>query len=199
MGTTIYNQLPYEIKKKYFGCIKTQEYERRYNVNLPILRRKYGTVEKISIDHIPLDDLLEVGILNKDDITNLKCVGFMRNSLDRFMSICNYEKKSPDIIIDEIKNGRDLTQVLHFKQKNPWNIYIFNYDDKARIKSWFKKQFNIDLDLTKKDNISKKTYIAENLTQNQLKFIRNYFREDDQLISIIKRSPRPFKYFKISL
>lgn len=195
MGTTIYRQLPYEYNKKYYGRITTLQYEKRNNVDLPILREKYGTEEKISFDHIQLDELLEVGILNKSDIRNLKCVGFMRNTIERFLSICSFEKKSPEKIIDEIKGGRNLTQIYHFKNRNPWHIYIFLDNDKSNIISWFKK-FNIDLNLHRRYNVSEKIYFTDSLTQQQLQFIRNYFKEDDLLISILNNRPGPLKLDK---
>ena len=182
MGTTIYDQLPINYKKKFYGNKSVEAYERENNKKFPKLKKKFPK-NKVSIDHLPLDKLLEYDILLKDDIQKLNCIGFVRDSIERFLSICNFEKKSPSKIISEIKNGRELRQSVFFKHKYPWKIDIYHYHNKSGIKNWFKK-YNIYLNLDMKKNVSKnKLYSKKNISVNETQFLNEYFKEDEYIIA----------------
>lgn len=188
MGSTIMRQLPEEYLEKFYGNITVSEYEYKNNIKLPKLRNDFKN-QILAIDHLTLDELLSYNILSKQDIPNFYCMGIIRDVIDRFMSVCNFENMSPEEIIHTrlIKDSKLFhSQLKFFKQNYPWRIQVFYDKDKDGIKNWF-RYFGIELDLDKQENVSDKKYKKEDLTLQQINFLNDYYREDIEFVEQVKK------------
>lgn len=183
MGTTIYSFLDEDYKKKYYGQMTFREYEKKNNVKLnrEFIKKNYcnGLDTLLSIDHIHIDDLIELGIFPKDKIENTTFIFIFREPIERFLSICNFKKLSPKLLIRKLKgNSIDETRQIYFlTSKYDLNFKIIKMDDKEKIKDTF-NQFGISIDLNTIKNKSENLYKKTNLDENQVNFIRKFYKED---------------------
>jgi hypothetical protein len=191
MGTTIHNQLPDAYNKKYYGQMTVDEYEKLNNITLDrdvfknlFKNSLYTNNNRVSFDHIHLDDLYDLGILNDYDIKNKKCIGIIREPIERFISICNFIDSTPAKLINKIKTQGDISdqykQSSFYDQKYGWNIELFKMDDKDKIIQWF-EQFGIDINLDITKNTSNHKYTINDLTYDQISYLKELYKEDYEL------------------
>lgn len=188
MGTTILMQLSEQYKKKFYGLTTIEEYEKKNNVLLSHKKEIYGS-EQFSIDHLSLDELLQLGILNPIDIKQIQCICIVRDPIERFISQCNFVSRSPEQYIDKVKNdemfySEDLRKKHSFylNLNHNWNITMFDINNKNQIVQWFKR-FNVEIDLNRFENVSEKKYTIEQLTEEQLIFFKEYYKDDFELFN----------------
>ena len=167
---------------------KIEEYEKKNNVLLSHKKEIYGS-EQFSIDHLSLDELLQLGILNPIDIKQIQCICIVRDPIERFISQCNFVSRSPEQYIDKVKNdemfySEDLRKKHSFylNLNHNWNITMFDINNKNQIVQWFKR-FNVEIDLNRFENVSEKKYTIEQLTEEQLIFFKEYYKDDFELFN----------------
>ena len=85
-GTTIFNQLDNEYKKRYYGRMTFNDYinkNKNVNINTKYLKTLNIPPEQhISIDHIFLDNLIHLNIIPKNKIQNIKFIMIVREPID---------------------------------------------------------------------------------------------------------------------
>jgi hypothetical protein len=126
---------------------------------------------------------------------NRKFIGIVRNPIDRFLSICNFKNMSPAEFIDRIlknssKNFESLsttrfTQEDSFKSPLPIDLTLILMSEKELIKNWFAEHgvyINLDVHL----NTSVKRYNVNDITEDQLEIIKDYFSLDIKLYEELK-------------
>lgn len=194
LGTTVYNSLPRSYRRRYYGqqtpslwMFKNQQ---RLNYIVP-----HWVDNKKSVDHFSLEMLLKMEILCEDDFHNRKFIGIVRNPIDRFLSVCNFKNMSPAEFIDRIlknssKNFESLstarfTQEDSFRSPLPIDLTLILMSEKELIKNWFAEHgvyINLDLHL----NTSVKRYTVNDITEDQLEIIKDYFSLDIKLYEELK-------------
>lgn len=154
LGTTIYSQLPRKYKDIYYGYRTIKNIiDKNPELNL---KPDMNINEKVSIDHVHIDRLINMRFFN-----NLNKISFMmiiRDPIDRFISICNFHNVSIDESIHRLKNkiGDPFHQHRLYENNNNLKIKLYKMTSKQKIINFF-KQFNINIDLSIKKNVSKKT------------------------------------------
>ena len=156
LGTTIYSQLPKEYNDLYYGFRNLKDVEIK-NPNI-ILNPNYDKKKKNSLDHHHVDKMIDMGFLKKD-LSKIKFMMIVRDPIDRFLSICNFHKISPENLIYKLKNKIDdnFYQNKFIKSKHNLDIIIFKMNNKKGIINFF-KNYNININLDKKMNVSIKKY-----------------------------------------
>lgn len=150
-GTTIFNQLDNEYKKRYYGRMTFNDYiNKNKNVN----------------------------IIPKNKIHNMKFMMIVREPIERFISICNFEKIEPQKLLNELKNNnRNYFQHTFMVNKHNIKVKTIKMNNKTSIINFF-KQFNINLDLNVKLNVSEKKYTINDLSKNDISFLKKFYRKD---------------------
>jgi hypothetical protein len=172
MGTTIYKQLPAAYRNKFYG--------RRIIPAPPEKLKELGITpgRLCAIDHLHIDRLIALGMVpNAAALSaNNAIMMIVRNPIDRFLSICNFEKISPDDFIVRLRHGigDNKVQQKHVKNVNGLKVLMIKMDNKPMIVAFFKR-FGIDIDLSKQTNVSPKLYT---LTEAHKEFIREFYKED---------------------
>lgn len=191
MGTTIYKQLPNSYKKLLYGNRTLKDVIQK-NPGLKLkLPPRMNLNEKISIDHLHIDTIIEMGFIKKP-INEIKFMMIMREPIERFISICNYhytEGRPEGTLTEHISNlknkiGDNYYQCKWIKNKNNINVKLFKIENKEGIKKFF-KQFGINLNLNKHYNISKKKYSIKDISPENMLFLKNHFKEDYDLYNSI--------------
>lgn len=180
MGTTIYSQLPKKYNKRFYGEKTLKEYEK---INKIILKEDvFNKNINISIDHIQIDNLFNLGILKEED-KKRKYMMIVRDPISRFISICNFTHTSPDDLLYKIKknNTEDhFYQYTFVENKNNINIVTYKMSSTELIKKYFAK-FNIDINFDKKKNISSKKYSTKDISIEDVEFLKEYYKKDYEL------------------
>jgi hypothetical protein len=181
LGTTIMTQLPEIYKRLFYGQCTLAEYEARNKLRLNRIPKFSGTwdTNTISFDHLHLDTLFDLGLLGPRNVKNMKCVMLVRDPIDRFISICNYENKSPTQFINNIKNGTDNGRHQHTyaEGKHKWNVMCIKSTSSQQIIKFF-QQFGILINLSVNLNVSQKKFSRKNLTGEQLTFLTQLYATD---------------------
>ena len=181
LGTTIYSQLPRKYKDIYYGH-KTIKNIIDKNPELK-LKPDMNINEKISVDHIHVDRLINMGFFN-----NLKKISFMmivRDPIDRFISICNFHNVNINESIHRLKHkiGDPFHQHRLYENNNNLKIELYKMNSKQKIINFFKK-FNINIDLSIKKNVSKKTWNRSQIKPNQINFLKRFYKKDYKLFNL---------------
>jgi hypothetical protein len=172
MGTTIFKQLPVPYRQKFYG--------RRMIPAPPEKLRELGIIpERVcAIDHLHIDTIIALGMVpNAAALSaNNAIMMIVRNPIDRFLSICNFEKISPDDMIVRLRHsiGDNKFQNKHVKNTSGLKVLTIKMENKALIVAFFRR-FGINIDLTKFTNVSPKLYT---LTEEHKEFIREFYKED---------------------
>ena len=172
MGTTIFRQLPQNYTNTYFGHRLIPGSPQQIQALGFLPRRKY------SIDHLPMDALIALGMVpNATQLShNNAIMMIVRNPFDRFLSICNYENIHPDALIGRVKirNNQQYKQVMNH---HGLKVYTIKMESKEKIIEFFKR-FGISIDLSVTRNVSQKKYT---LTDAHKEFIREFYKVDFDL------------------
>jgi hypothetical protein len=182
-GTTIYSQLPKEYNRRFYGHMRFSKYERRNNIILDASTKEQLVKidNKISIDHIHIDNLVNLGILTPQEIQKMEFLFIFREPIDRFLSICNYENIKPCDMIENFKQNRrlELKQSFWINSRYPLNLTTLRLEDKNEIASWFER-FSIKINLNKKYNVTRRLMMQKkkHLTNNQLLYLQEFFKSD---------------------
>lgn len=212
-GTFIYKQLPKEYNDKYYDMYFINEFtEKRKkeilnfdNSNIDkwpkVSIKKYKYYKKLNynylknynyicLDHLNIEDMINSNVINEDDLKK-EIIVFWRNPIDRFLSICNWFKITPDELIKRLKNpyvdyhtnvtlGRNTwyqttSDIIKYKNKKikTTNILLNDIDT---IQKTFKK-YNINIK-NFSINSSKKIITRNNLNKQQIDFIKEFYKED---------------------
>lgn len=172
MGTTIFKQLPAAYRNKFYG--------RRIIQAPPEKLKELGITpgRPCAIDHLHIDRLIALGMVpNAAALSaNNAIMMIVRNPIDRFLSICNFEKISPDDFIVRLKHnvGDNKFQHKHVANAHGLKVLTIKMENKPLIQAFFQR-FGVTLDLTKSMNVSEKRY---KLTEEHLDFIREFYKED---------------------
>lgn len=197
LGTTILHQLPSFYKNKYpIHQVKLSAIDPNNKLNPKIKKKLAPNDEQISLwNHTNLDDLFELGLLDENFINSHKCLCLIREPIERFLSICNCESNDtynfglhPKELIKHFKNktGKNFLQSYFYKLKNEWDIDLICMEDKNSISNWF-KNFGVCLNLNIRDNVSLKKYSKLDLSEEDLVFLNNYFKEDYLVYKKLKK------------
>jgi hypothetical protein len=172
MGTTIFKQLPVAYRNKFYG--------RRMIAAPPEKLVELGITpgRLCAIDHLHINRLIALDMVpNAAALSaNNAVMMIVRNPIDRFLSICNFEKVSPDDMIVRLKHkiGDDKFQHKHVKNAHGLKVLTIKMENKPLIVAFFKR-FGIQIDLSKSVNVSPKLYT---LTEEHKEFIREFYKED---------------------
>jgi hypothetical protein len=188
LGTTIHAQLPKSYNKRFYGHVQWSKYEKRNGFkvnrgNKSICEHlNINTDGRASIDHIHLDSLLELGILQHKDIYARKCIMLVREPIERFLSICNYRKISPDALSTKLRSneGAGFRQCSYIQTKHDWNITVYKTTSHDLIVDFF-KQFGVNLDFKKVRNASVQTYTMQDLSDEDTEFLKLFYEQDYDL------------------
>lgn len=189
MGSTIGSFLPQEYKHKFFGSMSLEQYEQRHNIVLNVNKKRHAYKNNISIDHIHVDELMQLGIIKKEEMHEYECIAIIREPIDRFISICNYEFKERNRSLEySINNLRENNKQINcVRTKNPWKIKLVRMEDAQAIIDFFKK-YDVHIDLDKKVNVSEKRFTIDDFTEEELEKIRNFYKDDIELYESITPS-----------
>lgn len=187
MGTTIYNFYSPEFKKKYYGWRTLDEYEILNNVKLnPAVKHTFMN-KKLSIDHLTVDEMMNLGILTPKEIKSYVFICIIRNPIDRFLSICNYEdgraipntKRGIDFYINKLDKIKTQSDMINLKTKI--ELIKVKFDDKKKIEETF-NQYGMKINLNAVHlNSSEKRYSRKDINKEQMMKIRHYFKKDIEL------------------
>lgn len=198
MGTTLHSQFPEAYNKRFYGWKTIKDWEKE---NLKKIQVPHNYVNPFSIDHIRIDELLRLGILDMHDIRHRKFVSIVREPIERFISMCNFKQLDPDQMITQLKTtSKPLTQCDSLKTKYIIDLTLILMEEKELIKSWFLDHgINLDLDIVR--NSSEK--IVTDLTPSQLAEVKEIFSDDIQLYERLKsnlgiQKLKGFKYVSVS-
>lgn len=186
MGTTIYKCLPENYNKRFYGLKTISQWEVENGCKI----KNKNKNQKISFDHITIDELVELKILNIYDINYRDFLGLVREPTDRFISICNFTNYSPDEVIKKIRFGEffnemnlppdmiiPIKQSESFKTKYNIKLTLIPMQKKEEIKKWFLK-FNININFDEQYNVSNKKYSINDLSDKNIQDIREIFNDD---------------------
>jgi hypothetical protein len=164
MGTTILKQLPTSYTRRFYGVRKIQN-------NL------------VSIDHLPIDRLFDLKILNEDDILKRKFIGLVRSPIERFISMCNFEGKTTKEMIYLSRQSPKLKlQFFSFETTHKIDLTLILMDRKDLICDWFSKHgINLNLDI-----IENKSFGSTDIEDNDIEEIKNIFEKDFTLYEKVK-------------
>jgi hypothetical protein len=181
LGTTIISQLHKEYRTRFYGnkTLETWEIENEELLNHETKKNLFKQKNKlISIDHIKIDDLLSLGILDEWDLNNRKFLSIIRNPLDRFLSMCNYLKIHPKEMVGYLKPWHK--QISSFECAHPIDITLILMEKPNLIEQWF-EQFDIKIKLDEKLNSSNKQYCINDICEDDLEKIIKFFEDDFKL------------------
>lgn len=198
MGTTLHSQFSKAYNKRFYGWKTIKDWEKE---NLKKIQVSHNYVNPFSIDHIRIDELVRLGILDMHDIRYRKFVSIVREPIERFISMCNFKQLDPDQMITQLKTTlKHLTQCDSLKTKYIIDLTLILMEEKELIKSWFLDHgINLDLDIVR--NSSEK--IVTDLTPSQLAEVKEIFSDDIQLYERLKsnlgiQKLKGFKYVSVS-
>lgn len=184
LGTTIMSQLPAQYRKLFYGQCTLAEFEARNKLRLNRLPEYSGewTTRNVNIDHLHLDTLFDLGLLGPRNVQNMKCVMLVRDPIDRFISICNFENKSPAQLIADIKGGEDdgRHQYVFAEGRRNWKIVCIKNTSSQQIVIFFKK-FGVNIDLSVKLNVSQKQFSRKDMTEEDISFLTRFYVKDFEL------------------
>lgn len=183
MGTTLYNQFSTDYNKRFYGQKTLTKWEVINNEEIKVEKKHVG---RCSIDHIRIDELVRLGILTDEDIKHRKFIGLVREPVSRFISMCNFKRKTPAALIEEKGSEiTNLTQCDALRTKYPIDLTLILMEEKHLIKDWF-KEHNLDINLDIIKNQSKK--IITKLTDKELAQVKEIFKDDFKLYEELKLS-----------
>jgi hypothetical protein len=186
-GTTIISQLDDNYKNRYYGFKTFREYVKKnpnvnLNLELDLLHRLNFSETGVSIDHIHIDTLIYLNIIEKRKIPKTSFMMIIRNPIERFLSICNFDKISPKALIEKLENGigDNFFQYKLINNNHGIKVKLFKLENKLGIKKWF-SNFNQNINLNQQKNVSKKLYTYQNLSKFDLEFLKNFYKKDFEL------------------
>lgn len=180
MGMNIISSLPYNYTNQYFGIGYTKK-------NKIILSRS----------HLILNDVYT----HYPECIYIPKIAIIRNPVDRFLSMCNFHRISPNFFIKVCnynkKNKQTLPTIYNLfnftkrqyefiKTNKNDNIILLDFKDRDKIYNTFKK-FNVLINVYKKKNESQIIYSKKHLTDYHLKFINEYYKKDFILYNKVKK------------
>lgn len=204
MGTFIYknyfNVFNKEYNEKYFGIYEgIEEYlqHKITSINNKIFPRGIPKTT-ISIDHLTLGELLELKILSEEDLNNKLFFSIMREPIERFISLCNYWDVPPEQLIYNITKLNILKETKYvlyqhlrpqadyirdLQTRAPTNHRIFTMNDIEELEYFIKPFYpeNYIVDFNDKIYHSREKYTIDTLTNQNMKFIRKYYKDDIKL------------------
>lgn len=199
MGTTIMKQLPKNYLNRYYGVKTKNEWEELNGEKINKVNHLPWVNDdniKKSIDHLSLDNLVNLGILDDWDITNRKFLGIIRDPIEWFISDCNYSGRNPEKEINFIKNS-NYTQRNAFKSSNKIDLTLILMSEKEKIINWF-GNFGLNMDLDTKLNVSNKKYTINDISPEQMRIIKNILNYDFMLYESLKKSSGILNYVGIT-
>jgi hypothetical protein len=186
LGTTIVLQLYKEYRTRFFGnkTLDTWEIENEELLNNEAKTTLFKEKNKlISIDHIKIDDMVSLGILDEWDLNNRKFLSIVREPIDRFLSMCNYLKKHPKEMMRYLKPWHK--QISSFESVHSINTTLILMEKPQLIEQWF-EQLDVKITLDKKLNVSNKQYFIDDISDDNLEKIRKFFEDDFKLYERLK-------------
>ena len=204
-GSTINDSLPKDFKKKYYGLCwgrgQIDKYLKQNNIEYDEnCHKTFVNRATVSIDHLTLSELLLYKIITKEELMDVETIVVIRDPIDRFISMCNMQKKEPKNLINSLKRFSRMphprewhhqhcrTQTSFFEGLDfDINLKLIDFKDTKAIVNAFKKH-GVDVDMDKRVFASKKDeeeyekkYSKENLDENDLNFLNDYFSKDIEL------------------
>jgi len=186
LGTTIILQLDKKYRTRFFGnkTLDTWEIENEELLNYEAKRNLFPQKDKlISIDHIKIDDMLSLGILDDWDLENRKFLSIVREPIDRFLSMCNYLKIHPKEMVGYLKPWHK--QISSFESFHSIDITLILMEKLKLIEQWF-EQLDVKITLDKKLNVSNKQYFIDDICEGDLEKIKKFFKDDFKLYEKLK-------------
>jgi hypothetical protein len=185
LGTTIHKQLPENYNRRFYYQKNFRVWERDNDQFLNV-DKFFSKDEILSIDHIKIDELFDLGIIDEIDVENRKFLGIVREPIDRFLSICNFNNITPNELIRTFKY-KTHTQTSFFLTKLPIDLTLILMEEKNLITDWF-KNFGVEIDLNKHFNVSERKYSRSDLSNEQIDKIKHLFFDDFILYEKLKKS-----------
>lgn len=186
LGTNVISQLNKDYITRFFGnkTLKTWEIENEELLNHEA-KEKFKHKNMISIDHMKIDDMLSLGILDEWDLNHRKFLSIVREPLDRFVSMCNYLKIPPKKMVGYLKPWHK--QISSFECNHTIDITLILMEKPKLIEQWF-EQFNVKITLDKKVNSSNKQFYIDDICEDDLVKIRKFFEDDFRLYEKLKQN-----------
>lgn len=183
LGTTIFDQMNTNYKKRYYGHISFEKWEKQ---NYPVKLNKKEITDThmsytipLSIDHLCINKLIHLNIIPQTQLSKISFMMIVREPIERFISICNYHDEKPSQLLKKLKNkeGDNFFQSKLLNNNYNLKINTIKMTNKKAISTWFSKH-GVKVDLSKRLNVSKKKYSIEDLTKDDIEYLRIFYKDD---------------------
>jgi len=192
MGTTIYKQLPKTYNDKYYSVYYTTYLKNKY----PHLKTNLFTHTQILLDHIIIEDAIQLNLLHEKDLEHKEFIMIWRHPIDRLLSFINSNSfgnpYTPTVIIKILKKeisdggiiielGRNsiyMTASDFIKYKGiPIKTTNILFGDFITLNKVFSK-YGITIHNTKENKTKNKKYTIKDFSKEQIEFLEDFYKED---------------------
>lgn len=215
MGTTIYSQLPSDYVERFYGRTSIEDYEHDHQVVLhqyspsiswwdrfrTIINPKNSRTSIQSLDHLKLDQLVDLGLLRCSDIDRIEVTAIIREPFSWFISHCHHYHRTLDQEITWLRKVSDSSQKTGYQSTEwmdfeyDWNMTVFTMESTDQIRDWFRR-FGIDMRFDDEHHFNRRESSGfrarrcemSELTEEQRTFIRDRLADDFRIYEAAKRN-----------
>jgi hypothetical protein len=212
MGSFIYKNVVHKgrvnvTKSRYYGMYESMYQYYNANSYKNLSKNTYPN-NQVSINHLTPTELLKLQILSPTQAQSLTFFTIMREPFERFVSLCNYWQVVPNKMVNTIKRREQMKfkNYVAFQHTRPQSDFIRNIQQMPKYRIFTMnhlgelQQFlrenipSIDsLDFTEKVCKSEDVYTIRSISNEDMAFLREYYRDDIILYDELSRDTLPSK------